>query len=106
MGRSRSYQRLVSGPAPRRLPSQEHAQARGGGMPRIPRIHADARYNGGGGTDLSQNSLWADARRIHARHALLSHRTPERWGLVRYSRSRAALMAHTRIQTVTRNRAK
>jgi len=77
VGRSRSHQRLVSGRAARmgRLSRQERAAARRARMPGLPRIHADARNAGGGRPHLPQDSLRPAARRLPARHALLSHRS-------------------------------
>ena len=58
----------------------------GARLPRLPRIHADARDAGGSRADLSQDSLRPAARRLHARHALLPHPVgedgapPQSWG--------------------------
>ena len=72
MGRPRGHQRLVPGGVAGlgRLRRQEHPQARRARMPRLPRIHADAPDPGRGRTRLSQDPLWAAARRVPARHAL------------------------------------
>ena len=48
------------------------AAARGARPPRLPRIHADAADRGRGRPHLPQDRLRSAARRVHARHALLS----------------------------------
>ena len=48
------------------------AAARGARLPRLPRIHADARDAGRARPRLSQDRLRSAARRVHARHAQLS----------------------------------
>ena len=58
-------------PLRRRL-SREELRARGARQPRLPRVHADAADAGRARPHLSQDRLRPAARRVHARHALLS----------------------------------
>ena len=71
MGRSRGHQRLVARHAAARRRRRHHG-ARGARLPRLPRIHADARVRRRARAHLPQDRLRAAARRVHARHAQLS----------------------------------
>ena len=77
MGRSRGHRRLAAPAAPcatRRLSREEPAQSGGARLPRLPRIHAAAADAGRGRPHLPQDLLRSAARRVHARHALVSRR--------------------------------
>src|SRR3954470_3401298 len=56
-----------------RLRRQEHSHLGGAVMPRLPRVHADARDPGRSRADLPQGRLRAATRYLPVGHALLSH---------------------------------